>query len=68
MKQQPIVINAGSINLIKEFRNYKNQPDPDHHGKFLNKPIDAFNHAIDAARYGCMMKLHRRTMKMRMAN
>ena len=34
----------------------------DNNGKKLNKPIDNFNHAIDAMRYICMDKLgHRAT-------
>ena len=35
--------------LIKEFRNYTWAKDKQ--GEKLNKPIDAFNHGIDAVRY-----------------
>ena len=44
-------------NLIKEMRNYKWVEDKN--GKLLNKPIDAFNHAIDAMRYATYNKLSR---------
>ena len=53
MKQFRIHITKRSVNLIKELRNYKWLSDRD--GKLMNKPIDAFNHAIDAARYYSMM-------------
>lgn len=42
-------ITRRSLNLIKEFRNYTYLQDKD--GKWLNEPIDAYNHGIDAARY-----------------
>ena len=44
-------------NLVKEMRNYKWIEDKN--GKLLNKPIDAFNHAIDAMRYATFNKLTR---------
>ena len=53
MKQKHIHITKQSINLIKEFRNYTY--DKDKEGKLVNKPIDLFNHGIDAARYAVMM-------------
>ena len=49
MQDQKYLVTAGSINLIKEFRNYC--WDKDRTGKSLNKPIDNFNHAIDGVRY-----------------
>jgi len=55
MKQQPIYITARSINLKKEFKKYIWAKDKE--GKPTNKPIDKFNHWIDAVRYACMMKL-----------
>ena len=54
MKQQTINVTKRSVNLIKELRNYTY--DRDKEGKLINKPIDFLNHAIDAARYGVMMK------------
>lgn len=48
-------VTKRSTNLIKELRNYTWMKDKE--GNTLNKPIDMFNHAIDATRYGAMMKL-----------
>jgi phage terminase large subunit len=50
MKQFKIHVTKRSVNLIKELRNYAWVMDSQ--GNPTNKPIDAFNHAIDAARYG----------------
>lgn len=44
-----IHITKRSVNLIKEFKNYTYQQDKN--GNWLNKPIDAWNHGIDAGRY-----------------
>ena len=57
LKRYRLNVTKGSVNLIKEFRNYKFVED--HNGKVLNKPIDAFNHAIDAARYATYNRLSR---------
>lgn len=35
----------------------------DNHGNFVNVPIDAFNHAIDAVRYYVLGKLLGRILK-----
>ena len=43
-------ITANSVNLLKEFNRYKRKEDKQ--GNILEDPIDAFNHGIDAARYG----------------
>jgi phage terminase large subunit len=55
MKRHKINITKRSVNTIKEFRNYKWIKDKN--GDITNKPIDAFNHAIDACRYVCLNKL-----------
>lgn len=55
MLNYKINITARSWNLQKEFKKYVRQKDKN--GKPLNTPIDAFNHWIDAARYGCMMSI-----------
>jgi len=57
MRRFKLVITSRSVNLIKEFRNYKYIEDKN--GNITNKPIDAFNHGIDAARYACMMTFSR---------
>jgi phage terminase large subunit len=49
MQSQSYLITNQSTNLIKELRSYI--WDTDKQGKRLNKPIDHFNHAIDALRY-----------------
>jgi phage terminase large subunit len=55
LQEQSILITETSVNLIKEFRNYT--WDKDKNGQKLNKPIDDFNHGIDATRYFAMMEL-----------
>ena len=55
MQKYNIRITKDSTNLIKEFRNYSWAEDK--YGEALNKPIDNWNHAIDAVRYCCMMTL-----------
>ena len=49
MKEFTINVSKNSINLIKELRNYKWAED--RHGEQLSKPVDDYNHLIDAARY-----------------
>ena len=49
MLEYKFCITKRSTNIIKELKNYTYQQDKD--GKWLNMPIDAFNHAIDAIRY-----------------
>jgi phage terminase large subunit len=49
MQQAPFYVTKRSLNLIKELRAYTWATDKT--GATLNKPIDAFNHGIDAMRY-----------------
>lgn len=49
MQEYTIYYTERSINVGKELRNYIY--DKDKEGKWLNQPVDAFNHAIDATRY-----------------
>jgi len=49
MQREDYLVTSQSTNLIKELRSYC--WDTDKTGKRLNKPIDNFNHAIDAVRY-----------------
>jgi phage terminase large subunit len=53
LQDKDILVTKSSVNLIKELRSYS--WDTDKAGKKLNKPIDDFNHAIDALRYFAMM-------------
>ena len=49
MQRNNYLVTSNSSNLIKELRSYC--WDTDKTGMRLNKPIDHFNHAIDALRY-----------------
>jgi phage terminase large subunit len=55
MQRQSYLITSNSTDLIKELRSYT--WDADKQGTRLNKPIDNFNHAIDALRYHEMESL-----------
>jgi len=49
MQDQEYLVTSQSTNLIKELRYYC--WDKDKQGNTLNKPIDNYNHALDAVRY-----------------
>jgi len=55
MQRQSYLVTSNSTDLIKELRSYT--LDVDKQGTRLNKPIDNFNHAIDALRYHEMESL-----------
>ncbi len=55
LKGYKLHVTRKSMNLESELRKYKWAEDKS--GKSLNVPVDAFNHAIDAARYATMMLL-----------
>lgn len=55
IKRYKCYIEAKSKNLIEEFSSYTWDKDRD--GNPTNKPIDAFNHGIDAGRYGLSKKI-----------
>lgn len=59
LQQEPFYVTERSTNIIKELRNYLWATDKS--GKTLNKPIDIFNHAIDAMRYWATMVIGKRT-------
>jgi len=50
VQNQKISVTKRSVNIIKEFRNYMWMTDRD--GRIINVPMDAWNHAMDAIRYG----------------
>lgn len=50
LQQYEIIIHPSCENLINEFENYSWQKDKKTN-EYTNKPIDAFNHYIDALRY-----------------
>ena len=55
LKRHRLYVTKQSTNLIKELNNYKWVTDKN--GNKLNKPVDAFNHALDAIRYVALNKL-----------
>tara|TARA_R110000823_G_scaffold315407_1_gene447391 strand:- start:8404 stop:9570 length:1167 start_codon:yes stop_codon:yes gene_type:complete len=55
INQNKIYITSRSKNLINELRNYIWLTDKA--GVKMNKPIDAYNHSIDAMRYAIMSQL-----------
>lgn len=50
VQDQKISITERSSNALKEYQSYV--WDTDKEGKMLNKPIDMWNHFLDATRYG----------------
>jgi phage terminase large subunit len=55
INQNKVYVTSRSKNLINELRNYIWTTDKQ--GNKLNKPIDAYNHAIDAMRYAITSQL-----------
>ena len=55
LKRHKLNITKRSVNAIKEFRNYKWIKNKNN--EITNKPIDAFNHAVDSVRYVALNKL-----------
>jgi len=55
LKSHKIKVTKDSVNLIKELRNYTWEKDKD--GKALPKPVDAWNHLLDAVRYSISNKI-----------
>ena len=53
LKRYTLKVTSKSTNLINEFNSYKWQEDKN--GYLLNKPVDNYNHAIDAIRYAVIM-------------
>jgi len=54
LKQYELRITAHSLDLLREQKQYKYKKKD---GKFINEPIDNFNHAWDAIRYYALIKL-----------
>lgn len=55
MQEYKICVTRHSSNVIKEFHNYTYRQDKE--GKWLNEPIDMWNHAIDSVRYVTIEKI-----------
>lgn len=56
LKRYKLNVTNRSVNLRKELQNYSWQIDKAT-GKSMNRPIDRYNHAIDALRYVALIKL-----------
>jgi len=59
MRRHKLFIKDTSLNVQKEFRNYKWKTDKNK--RTLPVPVDSWNHAVDAVRYVCLNKLLRKT-------
>ena len=57
LKRYKIYVQNNAQHLITEFQNYKWQEDKN--GNLMNKPVDNYNHAIDALRYAVWNTLSR---------
>lgn len=55
MQQFRIHVTSRSVNIRKESNNYTWQQDKE--GKWLNVPIDMWNHGLDAIRYVVLDKV-----------
>jgi len=55
VRQHRLFVTSRSVNVIRELRKYKIAQDSS--GRDLSKPIDDFNHALDALRYYAVMNL-----------
>ena len=55
LKRKRIHVTKQSVNLLKELNNYKWITDKN--GNKLNKPVDMFNHGLDAVRYVALNKM-----------
>lgn len=50
-----LCVTKQSLNIIRELRNYTWEKDRD--GKMTDRPIDTFNHALDAMRYALFSEI-----------
>ena len=68
IKRYKCYIHSNSKNLIEEFSSYTWDKDRD--GNPTNKPVDKFNHGIDAGRYALSNKIlkERKPLNMEIAN
>ena len=59
VKEYKVNVTSRSINTIKELRKYNWSKDKN--GSLLSKPIDNFNHSLDALRYGVVDMMNVKT-------
>jgi phage terminase large subunit len=55
IKTMQVFVTERSVNVIRELKNYKYAQDKN--GKWINEPIDDYNHALDAVRYVVLMEI-----------
>lgn len=60
------IVCVDSMDMKKEFENYKWSEDAS--GKLTNKPVDAFNHGMDAMRYAATKRIKKSTKTMHATN
>tara|TARA_R110000751_G_scaffold202564_2_gene307127 strand:+ start:225 stop:1190 length:966 start_codon:yes stop_codon:yes gene_type:complete len=58
MRRHTLKIHENSLDVLKEFRNYKWSTDKD--GRMLPSPAPMNDHSVDAVRYVCLNKLKSR--------
>lgn len=66
IKDMELFVTEDSYNLQEELRNYT--WDKDKNGNYINQPIDAYNHLIDAVRYYVLAKLLGKVMNPKKVN
>ncbi|AGK96792.1 PBSX family phage terminase large subunit [Clostridium pasteurianum] len=52
IQQYQLIINTNCTNIVEELSNYTWQKDKST-GEYINRPIDKYNHLLDALRYSC---------------
>lgn len=60
LQQYDMLVTERSVNIIRELRAYVWEKDRE--GNSTNKPIDNFNHAMDALRYVAIMTIGRKSL------
>ena len=60
LKQRKIYIHPSCINTIKELQQWKWQKDKTTN-RYIDEPVDEFDDAIAALRYGCTTEMQKRT-------
>ena len=66
MLELNLKVTRRSYNLLYELRKYTWDKDKD--GNYINKPIDKYNHALDAARYWVLGEVLGRILKPKQYN
>ena len=62
LQQYELIVDSSCFNLLEELENYSWKKDKST-GEYVNEPIDAYNHAIDALRYSLQCGEHKHRLK-----